>query len=151
MPEAEAGRGDSADFKCISFLACQFCPIYIGTTMHCSTYAILYKKLEHLQILVSAGVLDPKLHDTKGRLQLYFGGVKVKLYVDFRLHRGSVPLIFMLFKGHLYCFQHLSHQVQEEPLTSASSPTKWVTGFSGILREWPSFTKQGPMFSLFNE
>lgn len=78
------------------------------------------------------------------------GESKVKLYVDFRLHRGSVPLI-MLFKGHLYCFQHLSHQVQEEPLTSASSPTKWVTSFSGILREWPSFTKQGPMFALFNK
>ena len=35
----------------------------------CKYYTILYKRLEHLQILVSAGILEPQA-DTKGKMCL---------------------------------------------------------------------------------
>lgn len=65
----------------------------------CLIYTILYKGLQHLQILVSAWVLEPVSH--RYRETTKFLGSQ-KLHVDFWLSGGSVPLTSMFFKGQLY-------------------------------------------------
>lgn len=52
-------------------------------------YLILYKRLEHLQILVSKGVLKLILSWIPGEDSIFLGSQK--LYVDFRLHGGWHP------------------------------------------------------------
>lgn len=67
--------------------------------MYALMYTILYRGLEHPQILVSTRVLEPiplRYQETTK----FLGNQKI--YSDFQVCQELVPLTFMLFKGQLY-------------------------------------------------